>query len=125
MCDMAANTLPQARAGNIKPVAVMSKTRWFAAPDTPTAEEMGVPGVYLSLWHGLWASKGTPQDVIARLAAAVVAALADATVRKRLADQGHDVAPREQQTPQGFAAFHRAEIAKWWPIIKGAGIRAE
>ena len=125
MCDMAANSLPQARAGNIKPMAVMSKNRWFAAPDVPTAEEMGVPGVALSLWHGLWASKGTPKDVIAKLNAAVVAALADPAVQKRLADQGQEIAPREQQTPEGFAAFHKAEIEKWWPIIKGAGIKAQ
>jgi tripartite-type tricarboxylate transporter receptor subunit TctC len=125
MCDMAANSLPQVRAGNIKPIAVMSKSRWFAAPEVPTAEEMGVPGVYLSLWHGLWASKNTPKDVVAKLNAAVVAALADATVQKRIAEQGHDIAPREQQTPEGFAAFHKAEIEKWWPVIKGAGIKAQ
>jgi tripartite-type tricarboxylate transporter receptor subunit TctC len=125
MCDMAANSLPQARAGNIKPLAVMSQNRWFAAPDVPTAEEMGVPGVALSLWHGLWASKGTPRDVIGKLNAAVVAALADPAVQKRFADQGQELAPREQQTPEGFAAYHKAETEKWWPIIKGAGIKAE
>ena len=125
MCDMAANSLPQARAGNIKPLAVMSQNRWFAAPDVPTAEEMGVPGVALSLWHGLWASKGTPKDVIGKLNTAVVAALADPAVQKRFADQGQELAPREQQTPEGFAAYHKAETEKWWPIIKGAGIKAE
>jgi tripartite-type tricarboxylate transporter receptor subunit TctC len=125
MCDMAANSLPQARAGNIKPMAVMSKTRWFAAPDVPTAEEMGVPGVAVSLWHGIWASKGTPKDVVAKLNSAVVAALADPAVQKRFKDQGHEVAPREQQTPEGFADFHKAEAEKWWPIIKGAGIKAQ
>jgi tripartite-type tricarboxylate transporter receptor subunit TctC len=125
MCDMAANSLPQARAGNIKPLAVMSQNRWFAAPDVPTAEEMGVPGVALSLWHGVWASKGTPKDVIAKLNTAVVAALADPAVQKRFADQGQELAPREQQTPEGFAAYHKAETEKWWPIIKGAGIKAE
>ena len=125
MCDMAANSLPQARAGNIKPMAVMSNTRWFAAPDVPTAEEMGVPGVAVSLWHGIWASKGTPKDVVAKLNAAVVAALADPVVQKRFKDQGHEVAPREQQTPEGFAAFHKAEVEKWWPFIKSAGIKAQ
>jgi tripartite-type tricarboxylate transporter receptor subunit TctC len=125
MCDMAANSLPQARAGNIKPMAVMSKKRWFAAPDVPTAEEMGVPEVAISLWHGLWASKGTPKDVIAMLNAAVVAALADLAVQKRFTDQGHEIAPREQQSPEGFAVFHKAEAEKWWPIIKNAGIKAE
>ncbi len=125
MCDMAANSLPQARTGNIKPMAVMSKKRWFAAPDVPTAEEMGVPEVAISIWHGLWASKGTPKDVIAKLNAAAVAALADPAVQKRFADQGHEVAPREQQSPEGFAAFHKAEVERWWPVIKGAGIKAD
>ncbi len=124
MCDMAANSLPQARAGNIKPIAVMSKTRWFAAPDVPTAEEMGVPGVAISLWHGLWAPKGTPKEVVAKLNAAVVDALADPAVRKRFADLGQEIAPRDQQTPEGFA-YHKAEIEKWWPIIKAANIKAE
>jgi tripartite-type tricarboxylate transporter receptor subunit TctC len=125
MCDMAANSLPQASAGNIRPLAVMSKARWFAAPDVPTAEEMGVPGVALSLWHGIWAPKGTPKDVVARLNAAVTSALADPEVRKRFADLGQELPPREQQTPDGFAAYHKAEIEKWWPIIKGAGIKVE
>jgi tripartite-type tricarboxylate transporter receptor subunit TctC len=125
MCDMAANSLPQARAGNIKAIAVMSKARWFAAPDVPTAEEMGVPGVALSLWHGIWASKGTPKEVVARLNAAVVSALADPAVQKRFADLGQELPPREQQTPEGFAAYHKAEVEKWWPVIKGAGIKVE
>jgi tripartite-type tricarboxylate transporter receptor subunit TctC len=125
MCDMAANSLPQARAGSIRPMAVMAGKRWFAAPEVPTAEEMGVPGVYLSLWHGLWAAKGTPTEIVAKLNAAAVAALADPAVQKRLAEQGHEIAPREQQTPEGFAAFHKAEIERWWPVIKGAGIKAE
>jgi tripartite-type tricarboxylate transporter receptor subunit TctC len=125
MCDMAANSLPQARAGNIKAIAVMSKARWFAAPDVPTAEEMGVPGVALSLWHGIWASKGTPKEVVARLNAAVVSALADPAVQKRFADLGQELPAREQQTPEGFAAYHKAEIEKWWPVIKGAGIKVE
>jgi tripartite-type tricarboxylate transporter receptor subunit TctC len=125
MCDMAANSLPQARAGNIRPMAVMSTRRWFAAPDVPTAEEMGVPGVAISLWHGMWASKGTPRDIVAKLNAAAVAALADLIVQKRLAEQGHELPPSEQQTPEGFAAFHKAEIERWWPVIKGAGIKPQ
>jgi tripartite-type tricarboxylate transporter receptor subunit TctC len=125
MCDMAANSLPQVRAGAIKPIAVMSQSRWFAAPDVPTAEEMGVPGLALSLWHGMWASKGTPADVVGRLNAAVVAALADPAVQKRFVDLGQEIAPRAQQTPEGFAAYHKAEIEKWWLIIKGAGIKNE
>jgi tripartite-type tricarboxylate transporter receptor subunit TctC len=125
MCDMAANSLPQARAGGIRPIAVMSKTRWFAAPEVPTAEEMGVPGLAISLWHGIWAPKGTPKDVVAKLNAAVVNALADPVVQKRFADQGQEIPPRDQQTPEGFGLYHKAEIEKWWPIIKGANVKAE
>jgi tripartite-type tricarboxylate transporter receptor subunit TctC len=125
MCDMAANSLPQARAGAIKPIAVMSTTRWFAAPDVPTAEEMGVPGVAISLWHGMWAPKGTPKEVIAKLNAAVVSALADPAVRERFAAQGQEIAPGEQQTSGGFRAYHRSEVEKWWPIIKAANIKSE
>jgi tripartite-type tricarboxylate transporter receptor subunit TctC len=125
MCDMAANSLPQVRSGGIKPIAVMSRTRWFAAPDVPTAEEMGVPGLAISLWHGMWAPKGTPKEIVARLNAAVVQALADPAVQKRFTDQGHEVAPRDQQAPDAFGAYHKAEIEKWWPIIKGANIKNE
>jgi len=125
MCDMAANSLPQVRAGTIKPIVVMSKTRWFAAPGVPTAEEMGVPGLAISLWHGLWAPKGTAAEVVGKLNAAVVAALADPAVGKRFVDLGQEIAPRAQQTPGGFAAYHKAEIEKWWPIIKGANIKNE
>ena len=125
MCDMAANSLPQVRAGTIKPIAVMSRRRWFAAPDVPTAEESGVPGVAISLWHGMWAPAGTPKEVVAKLNAAVVDALADPTVQKRFAEQGQEIPPREQQTPEAFAAFHKAEIENWWPIIRSANIKNE
>jgi tripartite-type tricarboxylate transporter receptor subunit TctC len=125
MCDMAANSLPQARAGAVKPIAVMSKTRWFAAPEVPTAEEMGVPGLAISLWHGMWAPKGTPKGVVGKLNAAVVNALADPAVQKRYAEQGQEIPSREQQTPKGFAAYHKSEIEKWWPIIKAANIKNE
>jgi tripartite-type tricarboxylate transporter receptor subunit TctC len=122
MCDLAANSLPFVRSGQIKAYAVMAKARWFAAPDVPTIEEMGVPGLYMSFWHGVWASKGTPKEIVAKLNAAVVNALADATMRQRFADQGHEIPPREQQTPEALAAHHRADIEKWWPIIKAANI---
>src|SRR5260370_22040949 len=91
------------RGGKIRAYAVMAKTRWSAAPDTPTLDEVGVPGVYISFWHGLWVPKGTPKDVIAKLNAAVVCALADATLRQRLADLGHEIPPRDQQTPETLA----------------------
>ena len=94
-------------------------------PDIPTSDEGGVPGLYMSGWFGFFAPKGTPKDVIAKLNAAMVEALADPAVRKRFAELGLDVASREQQTPEGLAAFHKAEIDKWWPIIKAAGIKAE
>jgi tripartite-type tricarboxylate transporter receptor subunit TctC len=125
MFDMAANSLPKARAGAVKPIAVMSKTRWFAAPEVPTAGEMGVPGLALSLWHGMWAPEGTRKDIVGTLNAAVVKALADPAVQKRYVEQGQEIPPREQQTPEGFAAYHKAEIEKWWPIIKAANIRSE
>ena len=102
-----------------------AKTRSEAAPEIPTTDEAGLPGFYATNWHGLWGSKGTPPDVIARLNAAVVQTLADAAVRSRLADLGLQITSREQQTPEALAAFQKAEIEKWWPIIKEAGIRAE
>ena len=124
-CDLAANSLPQLRNGNIKAYAVMAKTRWFAAPDVPTADEAGVPGIYVSTWHGLWAPKGTPHDVVARINAAAAAAMADSAVRQRIADLGMEIPLRGQQTPAAFGAYHKAEIEKWFPIVKAAGIKAE
>jgi tripartite-type tricarboxylate transporter receptor subunit TctC len=124
-CAEASQTLSFLRSGKIKAFAVMSKERWPAAPDVPTMDEVGVPGMYVSFWNGLWVPKGTPKDVVARLNDAVVDALADAAVRQRLTDLGHVIATREEQTPQGLAAFHKAEIEKWWPIIKAANIKPD
>ncbi len=124
-CAEASQTLPFLRSGTIKAFAVMSKARWPAAPDVPTFDEVGVPGMYISFWNALWAPKGTPADAIARLNAAVVETLADHTVRQRLTELGHVIASREEQTPEGLAAFHKAEIEKWWPIIKTANIKPE
>jgi tripartite-type tricarboxylate transporter receptor subunit TctC len=103
----------------------MSKARWPAAPEVPTLDEVGAPGMYISFWNGLWVPKSTSDDVIARINAAVVDTLADPTVRARLTDLGHVIATREEQTPQALAAFHKAEIEKWWPIIKAANIKPE
>ena len=125
MVDQAANSLPQVRAGAIKAFAVTDKARLAAAPEIPTVDEAGAPGLHISIWHALWMPKGTPGNVIARLNAAVVAALADAGVRKRLADLGQEIPPREQQTPEVLVAYHKAEIEKWWPIIKAANIKGE
>jgi tripartite-type tricarboxylate transporter receptor subunit TctC len=125
MVVQAAVTLPQARAGAVKILANLSLNRSPVVPGVPTSAESGIPGLYASGWFGLFAPRGTPKDVIARLNAAMVQALADPTVRTRFSDLGLDIAPREQQSPEGLAAFHKAEIEKWWPIIKAAGIKAE
>jgi tripartite-type tricarboxylate transporter receptor subunit TctC len=115
--------LPQFRAGRIKVFAAMAKSRTATAPEVPTVDEAGVPGLHISPWQAIWAPKGTPKEIIARLNGAVVDALSDAAIRKKLADQGYEIGPREEQTPEYLAAFHKAEIEKWWPIIKAAGIK--
>jgi tripartite-type tricarboxylate transporter receptor subunit TctC len=125
MVDNPTNSLPQVRSGGIKVYAVTAKNRLTAAPDIPTVDEAGLSGFYLSFWHGLWAPKGTPKDVIAKLNVAVVDALGDANVRARLADLGQEIYPREQQTPEALATYQKAETEKWWPIIKAAGIKAD
>jgi tripartite-type tricarboxylate transporter receptor subunit TctC len=114
--------LPQVRAGTVKALANLSEKRSASMPEIPTADETGVPGLYMSGWFGFFAPKGTPKDVIAKLNAATVEALADPALQKRFAELGLDVASREQQTPAGLAALQKAEIVKWWPIIKDAGI---
>jgi tripartite-type tricarboxylate transporter receptor subunit TctC len=114
--------LPQIRAGKIKAIANLSPQRSASMADIPTSDESGVSGLYMSGWFGFWAPKGTPRDIIAKLNAATVEALADPALQKRFSDLGLDVAPRAQQTPEGLAAFQKAEIDKWWPIIKSAGI---
>jgi len=118
-------SLPQMRAGRIKAYAVTAPTRLAIAPDIPTVDEAGLTKFYVSLWHGLWAPKGTPKEIVAKLNAAVVAALTEPQVRQQLADIGQEIFPREQQTPQALAEMQKAEIEKWWPIIKAAGIKAE
>jgi len=124
-CDLAANSLGQFKNGNVKAYAVMSKARWFAAPEVPSADEAGVPGLYVGTWHGLWMPKGTPGDVIARVNAAARAAMNDPGVKQRIADLGMNLPPREIETPAAFAAFHKAEVEKWHPIVKAAGVKAE
>jgi tripartite-type tricarboxylate transporter receptor subunit TctC len=118
-------SLPQIRSGNIKAYAVTNKNRLTAAPDIPTVDEAGLPGFYTTVWNAIWAPKGTPKNVIMKLNAAVVGELADSAIRRRLADLGQQIVQRDQQTPEALAAFHRAEIEKWWPIIKGANIKGE
>jgi tripartite-type tricarboxylate transporter receptor subunit TctC len=121
----AAISLPYVSGGRLKAYAVMAKTRLPAAPDIPTVDEAGVPGLYASLWYGLWAPARAPADVIAKLNAAAVEALADPGVRKRLADRGQEIPPRAEQTPEALGAVQKAEIEKWWPVMKAANIKAE
>ena len=125
MCAEATQTVTYVRGGKVKAFAVMTKTRWPALPDVPTTDEVGAPGMYISFWHGLWVPKDTPKEVIAKLNAAVVDTLANSTVHKRLTDLGLVIATRDQQTPEVLAAFHKAEIEKWWPMIKAANIKVD
>ena len=113
------------RAGKLRAYLVSDKKRQAIAPEIPTSDEAGLPGLYNSIWHGLWAPKGTPRDVIAKLNAAAVDALMDDALRKRFADLGQEIPPRNEQTPQALGAFHKAEIDKWWPLMRAAGIKAE
>jgi tripartite-type tricarboxylate transporter receptor subunit TctC len=117
--------LPQVRAGTIKAIANLSPQRSASMPDIPTSDEGGVPGLYMSGWFGFFAPKGTAKDIIAKLNGAMVQALADPAVRARFTELGLDVASRQQQTPEGLATFQKAQIEKWWPIIKAAGIKGE
>jgi tripartite-type tricarboxylate transporter receptor subunit TctC len=125
MCDQASNSLPFARAGKVRALAVMAKARWTAAPEVPTAAEYGLPDLELTFWYGLWAPKGTPREIIARLNAAAREAFADPSVRQRVANLGQEIPPPERQTPEALAAHHRAETERWWPMIKAANIKLD
>jgi len=118
-------TLPQIRAGRIKAFAMLSKTRTAMAPDIPTVDEGGAPGVHMEPWQALWAPKGTPKEVIVKLNGAVVAALDDPAIRKKFAEQSYNLTPRENLTPEYLAKFHKEQIEKWWPVIKAAGIKPQ
>lgn len=123
--DQLSSSLPQLQEGTIRSYAVMSKSRAAAAPDIPTVDEAGLPGLYLPVWNGMWVPRGTPKPVIDKLNGAVVESLDDPMVRKRLTDLGLEIYPRDQQTPEALRAYQAAEIEKWWPIVKAAGIKAE
>ena len=119
------NIAAHVKAGKLRAYAVTAKTRQSAAPEIPTVDEAGLPGLYTSVWHGYWFPKNTPREVVARFNAAIVDTLTDADVKKRFADLGQEIPTREEQTPQGLSAHHRAEIEKWWPLIRAAGLKAE
>jgi tripartite-type tricarboxylate transporter receptor subunit TctC len=113
------------KAGKLRAYAVTANTRQAAAPEVPTVDEAGLPGLHTAIWHGLWLPKGTPREVVMKLNGAIVETLADTTVRQRFAELGQEIPARDQQTPEVLFAHHKAEIDKWWPIIKAAGLKAE
>jgi tripartite-type tricarboxylate transporter receptor subunit TctC len=123
-CLEASQTLANVEAGRFKAYAVMGEQRWPKSPSTPTMIESGVPGLSISFWHGLWTAKDTPKAVVDRLDAAVMAALANPAMRAKIEALGQVIFPADQQNPQALAAYHKAELDKWWPIIKSAGIKA-
>jgi tripartite-type tricarboxylate transporter receptor subunit TctC len=123
--DHLPNALPQVREGRVKAYAVTANTRSPTAPEIPTVDEAGLAGLYINIWYGLWVPKGTPAEVKARLNAAVVETLADPKVQKQLTELGQVIPPRDQQTPEALAAYQKAEIEKWWPIVKAADMKGE
>ena len=125
MCAEASQTLAYVTSGKMKAFAVMGRTRYAGLPEVPTMEEMGISGMDISFWHGLWAPKGTPKDIVDKLNAAAVKALADPVVQKRVASLGMTIPAKAQQTPQALHDFHKAEIDKWWPIIKSYNIKIQ
>jgi tripartite-type tricarboxylate transporter receptor subunit TctC len=125
MFDLVANSLAQIQSGKLKALAVLSKTRLSLLPNVPNVDEAGVPGLYVSSWQAIWAPKATPDTIIARLNRAAMGALDEPTTRQRLIGLAQTIPERDQQTTEALGALHRAEIKKWWPIIKAAGIKAE
>lgn len=122
--DQASNSLPQVQAGKIRAYAITDKKRLAAAPDVPTVAEAGLPELQIELWSGVWVPKGTPKDIVAKLNGAIVDALADPAVKKRFAEVGLDVPPVAQQNPEALGKHQRAEVQKWWPMIKAANVKA-
>jgi tripartite-type tricarboxylate transporter receptor subunit TctC len=123
--DQAVSALPNVKSGKIRAYAVTAKTRLGSASDIPTVDEAGLPGFYMSVWNALWVPKGTPKEIITKLNLAAMDAMADPVVRKHLDDMGLDIPALDQQTPEALGVFHKAEVEKWWPIIKAANIKAE
>jgi tripartite-type tricarboxylate transporter receptor subunit TctC len=125
MIDQAGNSLPQIKAGTVKAYAITDSKRLAAAPEIPTVDEAGVPGLHINIWHAVWMPKGTPKEIIAKLNGAIVECLADAGIRQKLQELGQEIPSREQQNPQALYAYHKAEIEKWWPVLKAANIKGE
>ena len=119
------NVAGHIKAGKIRAYAVTANTRQAAVPEVPTVDEAGLPGLHISIWHGIWLPKGTPREVVMKLNAAIVETLADPAVQQRFADLGQEIPAREQQTPEALFAHHKAEIDRWWPIIQAAGLKAK
>jgi tripartite-type tricarboxylate transporter receptor subunit TctC len=124
-CLQASDLLPHVRSGIIKAYAMLADTHWDRAPDIPTVDEAGVPGLHMPFWHGLWAPANTPTEIVSKLNRAAIDAVGDPSIRRRLADIGQEIFSHEQQTPEALAALQKAEIEKWWPIIKAANIKGE
>ena len=125
MFDQASNSLAQVRGGTVKAFAVTAPTRLASAPDIPTVDEAGLPGLYIAYWHGIWAPKNTPGDIVAKLNGAIVKALADPNLRQRFLELGQEIPPPDKQSPAALRSHQEAEIQKWWPIVKAADIKAE
>ncbi|MSP46454.1 MAG: tripartite tricarboxylate transporter substrate binding protein BugD [Xanthobacteraceae bacterium] len=121
----AATYVPYIRNGQLKALAVLTPKRWWAAPDVPTLDEAGIKDIYAGFWHGIWVPKGTPKPIVDKLNAAFSQTLTDATVQKRFQDIGQEIFPASQQSPAALAAKQKAEIERWWPVIKAAGIKIE
>jgi len=123
--DQLSNSITQVRAGNIRGYAVSDIKRADSAADIPTADEAGLPGFHMTLWSGLWVPKGTPPDIVTKLNAAAVEALNDPAIRKQLENLGLQMTPKDQLTPKALGNWQKAEIAKWWPMIKAANVRVD
>ena len=123
--DQTSNSISQVRAGTIRAYAVTADKRVDSAPEIPTTDEAGLPGFHMTLWSGFWVPKDTPKDIVAKLNAAAVEALGDPGVQKKLGDLGLDMPPKDQLTPAALGAWQKAEIAKWWPMIKAANVKVE
>ncbi len=123
--DQTSNSINQVRAGTIRAYAVTDDKRVDQAPDIPTTDEAGLPGFHMTLWSGLWVPKGTPNEIVTKLNAAAVDALNDPAVRKQLENLGLQMPPSDQMTPDALGAWQKAEIAKWWPMIKAANVKVD